>query len=295
MLNLPDSVIAGWEETLTDAYIHSDPEARNQINDILIKMKSVCINIVSLTFNKCKDPDVLKSIMELLSKKGDLARQWLLKILDDQNQPLSMLNIALLVIVNVGNGDDVNVVKKYVKHSNPSIRAKALSAIARLNKKDAESIVIEALNDEEEKVRNQAANLIERELSLSGESVNKILLFVKERLRKKNITLNQAVFIAGLIKATGRAADGLNKENAGNEIIGIASDLLKERTGLLKFIKTDPDKEQLEIISACLSTLGKTGGTKSRDYLKSLSRGDSPLSKIANEAMAELDKRPVLK
>jgi hypothetical protein len=295
MLNLPDSVFAGWEETLTDAYIQADPEARNKINDILIKMKSVCINIVSLTFNKCKDPDVLKSIMELLSKKGDLARQWLLKILDDQNQSLSMLNIALLVIVNVGNGNDVSAVKKYVKHTNPSIRARALSAIAKLNKKDAEGIVIEALNDEEEKVRTQAANLIERELSLSGESVNKVLLFIKERLRKKNITLNQAVFIGGLIKATGKATDGLNKENTEKEIIGIASDLLKEKTGLLKFIKSDPDKEQLEIISTCLSTLGKTGGTKARDYLKSLSRGDSSLSKIANEAMAELDKRSVLK
>ena len=165
----------------------------------------------------------------------------------------------------------------------------------KLNKKDAESLVIEALKDEEEKVRDQAANLIERELSLSEESGHKLLLVIKAKLQKKNMTINEAEFIAGLLKAIGKSTDCINKESLENEIIGIVSDLLKGRTGIFKFIKTEPDKEQLEIISACFSTLGKIGGTKSRDYLKTLSQGDDALSKIAREAMEELDKRTVKK
>ncbi|MFA5321278.1 MAG: hypothetical protein WC373_01285 [Smithella sp.] len=289
LLSLPDSVFEGCEEILADEYIKADADARNQIKDILTQMKSMCINIVGVIFNKSREPDVLKSVIDLLYKKGDLTRQWALKTFDDQNNLLSVLNIALLVIVKVGHAEDADAVKTCLKHSNPSIRTKALCAIAKLNKKEAENILIEALNDVEEKVRSQAVTLMERELSLSGESVNKLLLFVKDRLQKKNITANESGLIAGLLKAAGKTA-GNNKEHMENEIIGITSDLLKEKSGLLKFIKTEPRREQMEIISACLSTLGKTGGTRSRDYLKALSRGNTSLSKAANEAMALLDK-----
>jgi hypothetical protein len=47
----------------------------------------------------------------------------------------------------------------------------------------------------------------------------------------------------------------------------------------------------LEIIYACLSTLGKIGGSKSRTFLNTISRGDTMLSKIAHEAIEELDKK----
>jgi Rad3-related DNA helicase len=159
-----------------------------------------------------------------------------------------------------------------------------LAAIAKLDKKDAESMVMEALNDGEEKIRNQAASLIEHELSLSGESINKLLLFLKEKLHNKNLTAHEAGFIAGLLRAVGKFKDGLNKESLESEIIGIASDLLHERKGLLKFIKKELSKEQEEIISACVSVLGKTGGTKSKEFLKTFLNNNSALSNAAIEA-----------
>jgi hypothetical protein len=236
----------------------------------------------------------LKGAIDLVSKKGDLARQWSIKILDDQNQPLPMLNIALLVIINVGHDNDIGVVKKYTKHPNPSIRTKALDVIVKLNKKDAEILIIEALNDEDEKVRDRAATLIERESSLSEESVNKLRLFIKTKLlQKKDITIHEAKRLAGLLRAIGKLTGLVNKEPLEDEILGIASDLLKGRIGLLKFIKADLNEEQLEIIYACLSTLGKIGGSKSKTFLNTISRGNTMLSKIAHEAIEEFDKKIV--
>ena len=293
--DLPDSVFEGSEEIFAHKYIHAEPEVRNQINDILMQLTSVCIETVNIVFEKCKDPNVLKSVVELLSKKGEPARQWAIKILDDRTQSISMLNVALLVITNVGQADDTAFVKRYVKNSNASIRTRALSVMVKLNKNDAGNIVIEALKDEEEKVRTHAASLIEHELSLSEESSHKLLFFIKAMLQKKNMTINEAVFIAGLLKAIGRSGNGMNKESVENEMIAIAADLLKGRTGILKFIKAELDKEQLEIISACLSTLGKTGGTKSRDYLKTLLHGDAALSKIVHQATEEINRRLVSK
>jgi len=293
--NLPDSVFEGSDDIFAHKYINSEPDVRNQINDILMQMTSMCVKIAGVIFDKCNDPNVLKSVIDLLSKKGEPARQWSIKILKEEFQSMSMLNAALLVIVNVGKSDDAGLLIKYIKYSNPGIRSKVLGVMVKLNKKDAEDAAIEALGDEEEKVRSHAANIIERELSLSEESVNKLIQLAKEKLeKKKDITISEAGFIAGLIKATGKAANGVNREHLENEIIGIASsDLLKGKNGFLKLIKTEPGKEQSEIIAACLSTLGKIGGAKSRDYLKTMSRGDSLISKTAHEAVEELNKNIV--
>ena len=242
--NLPDSVFEGSEEIFAHKYINAEPEERNKINEILMQMTSMCIKIAGVIFDKCKDPNVLKSVIELLSKKGELARQWSIKILNDQNQSVSMLNVALLVIINVGQTEDAGLVKPYIKHSNPSIRNKALGVIVKLNKKDAEDSAVEALGDEDEKVRGHAVNLIEHELSLSEESVKKLMLLVKVKLeKKKDMTIHEAGFIAGLLKAAGKADDGVNKEYLENEIISIASNLLKVKSGFLKLIKTEPSKE----------------------------------------------------
>jgi hypothetical protein len=294
LLNLPDSIFEGSDEIFAEEYILAEKDVREQMDDILMKMTSMCIKVFGFVFAKCKDPGVLKSAIDLISKKGDLARQWSIKVLDDQNQSVPVLNIALLVIMNVGQGDDISSVKRYTKNPNSSIRTKALDVTVKLNKKDAEILIIEALNDEDEKVRNRAATLIEHELLLSAESVNKLCLFIKTKLmQKKDISINEAKFFAGLLRAIGKAADNIPKEPAEDEIINIASDLLKGSTGLLKFIKAAPDKEHLEIIYACLSTLGKIGGSKSRTFLNTFTHGNTMLSKVAYETIEELGKKHI--
>ena len=292
--NLPDSIFEGSDAKLAQAYIHAELAAQHQMDEILMKLTSMCIKVLSAVFAECKDPDVLKAAIHLLSKRGELARQWSIKILDDPNQNLSMLNTALLIIIHVGHGYDINMVKKYAKHANPSIRTKVLDATVKLNKKDAEVLIIEALNDEDEKVRDHAAALIKHESSLSEEFINMLCQFIKtELLQKKNMTIYEARRLAGLIMAIGKLPDYFRKEPIEDEILGITLDLLKGRIGLFKLIKADPKKEQLELIYACISTLGKIGGLKSRTFLNTLERGNTMLSKIAYETIEELDKKLV--
>jgi hypothetical protein len=161
----------------------------------------------------------------------------------------------------------------------------------KLNKKDAEILIIGALNDEDQKVCDRAATLIERESSLSEESVNSLCLFIKTKLlQKKDITIHEAKRLAGILRAMGKLTDCVHKKPLEDEILGIVSDLLKGKSGLLKFIKADLNEEQLEIIYACLSTLGKIGASKSRTFLNTISRGNTMLSKVAHEAIEELEK-----
>ena len=289
-LNVAESIFEGSEEAFVQEYMHAESEMRNQMNEILSRMTFMCIKILEVVFAKCKDPDTLKGAIDLISKKDDLAKQWAIKILDGQNQSLYILNTALLVIMNIGQSDDINLVKKHAKNVNPSIRAKALDVAMKLNKKDAENIIIQALTDEDEKVRNHAATTIERDSSLSAEFFNKLCLFIKTGLeQKQDITMYEAKFLARLLKTMGRANGNL-KEQLENEILGITIDLVKGRIGFLKY-KSAPDKEHLEVINTCISILGNIGGPKSLEFLNTFPRSGTPLSKIAYETVKKLKEK----
>lgn len=289
--NVTDYVFNGAENEFADQYIIADKDLKKDINDVLRRMQATCINVVNAVITQSKEPDILKSVTEILSEKGEWARQWSKNIFDDPNQALSLLNIALLVVAKVGQANDISSVKKYARHPNSSIRMKVLNAAAKLDGKEAEGLAIEALKDSEDKVRVHAAGLLENELSISGASVSKLLLFIKDRLSKKNLSPAEAGFISGLLKSLGRIHEDANKDLLESEIINIASDLLKERTGILKFIKSEIGKEQLEIVSSCLAVLGKTGGLKARDFLKKMSRDGGALSTVAQQAMSEWDNK----
>jgi len=289
--NYPDDVFGNCEVLLADEYIQADQDLRNHLNHLMLSMTSAFIKVIDIILNKSKEPHILKSVTELLSKKGELARQWSMEILQDQSQPLSILNIALLVIVHVGQSDDLNTVKKYVRYPNPSIKIKAIIAITKLNKKEAEGILIDALQDEEEKVRSQALNVLEHEVVVSGDSLRKLLSLVKEKNSQKDMKFYDAAFIGSLIRTVGKTKDSDQKENVETEIIHIASEILKERKGFLKLIKSDLSREQLEILSACIISLSRVGGKKSREFLKTFLKMDEPLSHLAHAAMTELDQK----
>jgi hypothetical protein len=289
-LNLPDSVFEGSEEAFIEEYMYAEPVLRDQMDEILSKMTFMCLKVLEAVFTRCKDPDILKKAIDVISNKNDLAKQWSVKVLDGQNQSLNMLNIALLVIMNIGQSDDIRLIKKHTKNVNPSIRTKAIDVAIKINKKDAEALIIEALTDEDEKVRNHAATIIERDSSLSVELFNQLCLFIKTRLaQKQDITMYEAKFLARLIKTMERAAD-IPKEHWENEVLGITTDLVKGRIGFLKY-KAAPDKEHLEVIYACLSTLGKIGGPKSIEFLNTFLRDGTSLSKVAYETVKKLKEK----
>ena len=81
LLNLPDSIFEGSDEIFAEEYINAESAVRDQMNEILTKMTSMCIKVFSAVFAKDKDPNVLKGAIDLISKKGDLARQWSIKIM----------------------------------------------------------------------------------------------------------------------------------------------------------------------------------------------------------------------
>lgn len=287
-----DYLLKDSREAFAYAYVTASAEERKAMNAILIRLEETCVKIADTILDLSKDSEVFRNIAGLLSQKGDCARQWALKTLENQAQAISRLNIAMMVLMHVGTESDFPLIKKYLKYPNHSIRNRALSTAVKLNKKESESFVLDALNDEHDVVRENAASLIEREIVPSELSANKILIFVKSKLEdKKNLTEKEAFYLSSIIRPIARNLSLVRKESLENALLDIVSDLWKGKTGVLKFIKAEPSPAEKEIISACLLVLGKIGSEKTGDYLKAVAKGAGVLSEEAARALEEVNRR----
>jgi HEAT repeat protein len=287
--SLADAIFDGSEETLIEAYMQAGLTGRQKINDVLMKLGPRCIAILDAVFSRCESPEVWKSAIDVLCRKGDPARGWALQVLGDRNRSASIESAALIIIGYVGHSHDTAQVKKYLKHENPRLRIKALDASARLNRKEAETLIIDALHDEDEKVWNHAVSSLTFVSPLSEESVSRLLELIKRELPDdKKDTVHHAHHLARLVKAVGALADAPHKGLLEDAILSMTAGLLKEKKGLFAFFKAGNDKERLEVIHAGISSLGKIGGEKSLTFLQSLARGKSPVSGIAEETIRRL-------
>ncbi|MCX5851376.1 MAG: HEAT repeat domain-containing protein [Deltaproteobacteria bacterium] len=287
--SLADAIFDGSEETLIEAYMQAGLTGRQKINDVLMKLGPRCITILDAVFSRCESPEVWKSAIDVLCRKGDPARGWALQVLGDWNRSASIASAALIIIGYVGQSHDTAQVKKYLKHENPRLRIKALDASARLNRKEAEPLIIDALHDEDEKVWNHAVSSLTVVSPLSEESVSRLLELIKRELPDdKKDTVHRAHNLARLVKAVGALADAPHKELLEDAILSMTAGLLKEKRGLFAFFKAGTDKERLEVIHAGISSLGKIGGEKSLAFLQSLARSKSPVSGIAEETIRRL-------
>ncbi|HON58992.1 MAG TPA: hypothetical protein P5040_02035 [Smithella sp.] len=291
-LSPPDDVFAYSHENFAREYVRGSAEERKSMNAILIQLDEMFLKIVDDVLNIGKDPDVLKNMADLLSQKGNLARRWALKALENQNQSLSLLNIALLVLLQVGEEQDFRLMEKYIRYPHHSIRYRALAVAAKLSKREAEHYLVDALKDDHEVIREHAAAIIERDIIPSELAANKIIIFVKAKLQENKELLEKEVFsLASLIRSIGKNT-ALEKNLAlEHEIIAMIAEAWKGKSGVLKFIKAEPTAAEKEIVSACLFVLGKIGAERTEEYLKTFAKGAGVLSDDAVRALEEVSRR----
>jgi hypothetical protein len=294
-----ESELAPWEELFANshehfaqAYVRVSAEERKSMNAIFIQLDEIFLKIVDDILTIDKDPDILKNVTELLSQKGSLARRWALKVLENQTPSLSLLNIALLVLLQVGEEQDFRLMEKYLRYPNHSIRCRALSAAVKLSKRDAERYLFDALKDDHETVREHAAAIIERDIIPSELAATKIIIFVKTKLKEnKEVSEKGAFSLASLIRSIGKNTALIKNQALENEIIGLIAEVWKGKSGVLKFIKTEPTEAEKNVVSASLFVLGKIGAEKTESYLKTFAKEAGVLSEEATRALEEVNRR----
>jgi F0F1-type ATP synthase membrane subunit b/b' len=282
-----DFIFEDLNEELVSAYLNIDESQRPTIDEITERSGSLGVEILGKVLSESDDRVAHKAATDAMIKKGDLARHWVLQVLDEPDQEWHLQKNALKVLSCVGRGeDDIDRARKLLSHSQPRVRDEALNTAVSLKAGDAEQLILTALSDEDDKVRWRATTSLSDLSSLSETSLLKLLDMIKaEPPEEKEAVTKHAHKVGQLIRAIGARTDLPQRDQAEVTILDVVRRIIKQEKGLLKRLKKSADSEQTGILVAAISALGNIGGSKSEAFLLELIDSKSPQTETAQEAI----------
>jgi hypothetical protein len=286
-------IYKGLTTELYEAYINADESQRPAIGWIASKLGSQGIGILSRVLSDCDDRSARKEATDLLIKKGDMARKWVLKVLDDPKQPWYLQRTALMILRYVSNQkEDIDWARQLMSHSHPGLRDEALNTVLTLNAADAEQIVVDALNDADEKVRWRATSALTGLSPLTDESIAKILAIIKtEPPEEKEETDKHVRTVSQLINCLGALKGFRNLDVVEATILNTVQKASEQKKGFLKRLKKGGENNQDPIISAAIATLGRIGTRKSETFLAKLAGSKTSQADSAQKAVENIKLR----
>ncbi len=281
-----DFVVKGNKKEIVAAYEKADDAQRKMIDTITDHLGARGIAILSRVLSDCEDRAARKSAMDALIKKGDLARDWVLNVLDDPEQKWYLKRNALMLLRHVGKGaEEIDRARKLLQHEHPRVRDEALNAVIALKDSGSEDLIIAALNDPDDKVRWRAMNGLSELSPISEASIKKLLgMITVAPPEDKEEAVKHSRKIVQLIRALGGINAIPNREEAEDIILDIARKSSEQKKGLLQRLKKTADPDQSTMLAAAINTLGNIGTAKSEAFLEDLARSKSPQAETAQKA-----------
>ena len=283
----------GLTTELYEAYVKADESQRPVIGLIAGKLGSQGIEVLSRVLSDCDDRAARKEATDLLIIKGEMARRWVLKVLDDANQPWYLQRNALMILRYVGNQkQDVERARKLMSHSHPRLRDEALNTILEMKADDTEQIVIEALNDADDKVRWRATSALTELSPLADDSVVKILAIIRtEPPEEKEESAKHVRKVSQLINCLGALKGFHNPAAVEETILDTAQKASEQKKGFLQRLKKSAENSQSSILSAAIATLGKIGTPRSEAFLSKLAGSKTSQAESAQKAVESIKLR----
>ncbi len=282
-------------DEMVTGYENADESQRAVIDNITDFLGTQGIQILSKVLSESEDRGARKNAMDALTKKGDLVRDWIFKVLEDPEQKWFLIRNALMLLGYVGkNEKDIEHARKLLHHEHSRVRDEALNVLISLKATDVEDAVISALGDADDKVRWRAMNGLAELSPVSENSIKRLLDLIAGQVPEdKEEAVAHHRKTAQLIRALGGINDIPNREEAEDTILEIARQSSEQKKGLLKRIKKSSDPDQSAVLSAAITTLGHIGGPKSEAFLEKLAGSKSPQADPAQKAANNIKLRNV--
>jgi len=273
-------------DEMVTGYENADEPQRSLIDNITDFLGNQGIQILSKVLSDSDDRNARKQAMGALTRKGDLVRDWIFKILEDPEQKWFLIRNALMLLGYVGkNEKDIAHARKLLQHEHARVRDEALNVVLTLKADNVEEIVLNALGDADDKVRWRAMNGLAELSPISADSIKRLLsLIAVDAPEDKEEAVAHSRKTSQLIRALGGINDIPNREEAEDAILEIARQSSEQKKGLLERIKKSSGPQQSTVLSAAITTLGNIGGPKSEEFLEKLAGSKSPQAEPAQKA-----------
>jgi len=281
------TVFSELTDELAAAYNSRDNTRRQVVEEILLKLDTIGIDIFGKVLSQSETQIVRKSAIAALGKKGGMALKWARQILDDPEIAWHLHRNALLIINKARSTEekDIGRILKFVKHSNPRVREEALRSLTELAPVRSEQFIVDAVEDENERVRLRALYALSNLSSISEKSLSKLLDIISADLPDdKALAIAHTQKVTHLIRIMTINALSNYKELIQNKLIDIITKIPKEQKWFTKFVKPSVNEHHAMILTSAIKTLKNIGTDKSIIFIEALIRGKNPYAKFIKEA-----------
>jgi hypothetical protein len=288
-------VFEDQSEKIAVAYDNVDDSQRAILNEICNCLDMLGIEVLTKALSDSEDRSARKAAMAALIKKGNMSRDWARKVLDSPGQKWYLMRNALMLLGHVSQAEEDSArAVKFMRHKHPRVRDEALKLVIRFKSDGAEDLVIDALDDVDDKVRWRAMNGLKELTPISENSVRKVLgKLTADIPEDKEVTGKHYRKIAQYIQALGAIPHLPNHAEVEETLLDIAVGLSNQRKGLLKRVKKSSAADQDIVLTAAIAALGNIGTARSESFLEKLGGGKSPQAESAQKAANNIKLRNI--
>jgi hypothetical protein len=282
-------VFANVMDTLVSAYGSTDEPGRELLEELIDSLGPLGVEILCGVLEDSENREVRKLSFESLAKKGDLARRWTIQVLDDAERAWFIHRNAMMILREVGrNQKDFDHVRRFLIHTDPRLRAEALTLVVSLGPQDGASLLVNAATDVDAKVRWRALKAIGEIPSVSEETIDDILDVIQSPVSdNKDAASEQMKKIAQLIRALNGIREIPNTVKVEAVILETAKRATNKGKGLMRILKrTSTVGDGSDVLKAAIPLLGRVGTELSEVYLKKLMRSHSEHSEPVQTALS---------
>jgi HEAT repeat protein len=281
------------EPELEAAYERAEDAHRTSIEALLGMLGRSGIEILCKVLSDSENRTARKAAMSALIQKGDLAREWVLTVLENPTQKWFLKRNALMLLRHIAKTDgDMDLARTLISHTHARVRDEALNTLIALKTADAERFAIKALDDADEKIRWRAVNALGELSPLSKESMDKLLNRVRsEPPDDKELASRHQRKLVQLIRTLGSMPRFKEPEAAEEAVLDVARRAAGPKMGLLQRIRKSADSGDAAVLGAALTALGAIGSARSEEFLSKLADSKSPQAEAAGRALGALRAR----
>ena len=280
-------------EDLVAAYENVEAAERKIIDEIAGLLGPQGVEILSKVLSECEDRQARKFATDALIQQGEMARHWVLKALGNPDQPWYLLRNTLMILRFVGKGEKgIERARHFISHEHPRVRDEALHTFLALKAPDAEQIVIDALEDPDDKVQWRATAALSELAPLSETSIARIIEMIKTEIpEEEEAAAQHSRKVCNIIRTLGTVINIKNIQAVEESLLEIARMINGQKKGILKRLKKSASPHQTAILSAAIVALGKIGTANSEAFLKKIAGTKTAQAEAARKAVESIRQR----
>ena len=232
--------------------------------------------------------------METIVSMGEVARNWSLKVLENNDQNVDGVRNALAILREVGKPKkDTEVVKKFMDHDDPRVQEELLHTLMSFNAHGIEPLIFEALTNSDDKLRWRAVSALSKAPRLSKDAIVKILQTISsDPPEDEQEGAIHSRKVAQLIQAMATINNFPAPDRLEDAILAAVHKTADSGKGLMSRLKLSNSKvDHSTILIAAFSALGKIGSSKSCEHIAKFTKGKTPVAAEAQKALTLIESR----